>query len=472
MHNHQSIQRLGTVGSKTIDSVGLPDDTLRDWHIDFSRANQGEESRRDVTLSQAGGRKHFNRLLVPICDENDILGILGVCVETTERRNLEEQLAQSQKLDAVGRLAGGIAHDFNNILTAIMSCVRLLERRMEGPPRRELQIIRDGAQRAAELTRQLLAFAKQEMTEPRRTSLDDIVVKCDRLLRRLIGEDIELVTIADAKDWEVVVDPVRIEQAIINLVVNARDALPKGGKITVRCSGIELSTSRQAADGRIPPGSYALIAVEDTGVGMSDATQARAFEPFFTTKQIAGGTGLGLSSVYGSVHQANGYVSLESALGEGTTVGLYLPKADSSVACAEVSDAEPVLASAGGTETILLVEDEPMVMSVTCQSLRLSGYTVLEARGLEAALQVASKHEGKIDLLLTDVVMPHGTGPDLAASLRKQRPEIAVLFMSGYAEDRIDVEIDDFSFLAKPFPPDKLDAQVRKSLDARAARSR
>jgi PAS domain S-box-containing protein len=471
LQNQESIERLGEVGSNTIDCVGLPDDTLRDYHIDFSLANQGEEARRDVTLTFPTGRKHFNRLLVPIRDANDILGILGVCVETTERRNLEEQLAQSQKLDAVGRLAGGIAHDFNNVLTAILSCVRLLERRLDGPPRRELQIIRDGAQRASELTRQLLAFSKQEMAEPRRTSIDELVIKSDRLLRRLIGEDIELVTIANAKGYDVVVDPVRIEQAIINLIVNARDALPKGGKITVRCSGLQLTSSQQAADGQIPPGAYALIEVQDTGVGMSEETKARAFEPFFTTRQVAGGTGLGLSSVYGSVHQAQGYVTLVSAPGEGTTVGLYLPRADPNEATIDDSETEPLLVAASGTETILLVEDEPMVMSVTCQSLRLSGYTVLEARGLEAALEVASKHDGTIDLLLTDVVMPHGTGPDLAASLRAKRPNIAVLFMSGYGADRIDVDIDAISFLAKPFTPDRLDAQVRKVLDAKGAKS-
>ncbi len=471
MQNHQSIQRLGCVGASSMASVGLPDDTLRDWHIDFALANQGKEARRDVTLNIDGGRKYFSRLLVPIRDAGEILGILGVCSDTTERRNLEEQLAQSQKLDAVGRLAGGIAHDFNNVLTAIMSCVRLLERRLEGPPRRELQIIREGAQRASELTRQLLAFSKQEMTEPRRTSLDDIVIKSDRLLRRLIGEDIELVAIANAKGWDVVVDPVRIEQAIINLVVNARDALPKGGKITVRCTGKVLSSSQQAADDLIPPGSYALIEVEDLGVGMTEETKARAFEPFFTTRQVAGGTGLGLSSVYGSVHQAKGYVTLDSTLGEGTTVGLYLPRADPSVARQDVDETDSVVAAVGGTETILLVEDEPMVMSVACQSLRLSGYTVLEARGLQAALEVASKHEARIDLLLTDVVMPNGTGPDLAGMLRDLRPNIAVLFMSGYAADRIDVEIDALSFLAKPFTPDKLDAQVRKVLDSKGEKS-
>jgi CheY-like chemotaxis protein len=374
---------------------------------------------------------------------------------------------QSQKLDAIGRLAGGIAHDFNNVLTAIMSCVRLLERRLEGPPRRELQIIRDGAQRASELTRQLLAFAKQEMVEPRRTSVDSVVLNSDRLLRRLIGEDIELVTLADAAGWDVVVDPVRLEQAIINLVVNARDAMPKGGKITVRCQGVELSSSQESAEGFMPAGAYAVIKVEDCGVGMSEETRERAFEPFFTTRQDSGGTGLGLSSVYGSVHQAQGYVTLKSTVGEGTSVGLYLPRADPEGLEEEVD--QPELVAMGGSETILLVEDEPLVMSVACQSLRLSGYTVLSAQSAQAALSAARAHEGAIDLLLTDVVMPHGTGPDLAETLRKERPQMSVLFMSGYTADRFDVDIEPVSFLAKPFTPETLDAHVRKVLDARAA---
>ena len=467
MQNQQSMQRIGSVGSSKIESTGVAEDALREFQADLALANAGFEARRDLTQTLEGGRRYYNRLFVPIRDGKEILGVLGVCVDTTERRNLEDQLAQSQKLDAVGRLAGGIAHDFNNVLTAIMSCVRLLERRLEGPPRRELQIIRDGAQRASELTRQLLAFSKQEMMEPRRTSIDDLVVKSDRLLRRLIGEDIELVTVADAEGWDVVVDPVRLEQAIINLVVNARDALPKGGKITVRASGVELSASQPAADGLMPPGSYAVIVVEDSGVGMSEDTKARAFEPFFTTRQEAGGTGLGLSSVYGSVHQSKGYITLRSKLGEGTSIGLYLPRAVPHEAQAQPAESEGT--ATGGDETILLVEDEAMVMSVTCQALRLSGYTVLEARGLEAALEVAAAHKGTIDLLLTDVVMPRGTGPELAETLRKQRPGIAVLFMSGYDAERIDIEIDKVSFLAKPFSPDRLELQVRKVLDAHAA---
>jgi PAS domain S-box-containing protein len=466
LQNPVSEKRWGNLISETIAAVDLPEETLTEWRADTELALTGVVARRDLVIRAGGKRKHFGRLIVPIRDGKDILGTLGVCIDTTEQRNLEEQLLQSQKLDAIGRLAGGIAHDFNNVLTAILSCVRLLERRLEGPPRRELQIIRDGAQRASELTRQLLAFAKQEMVEPRRTSVDDVVINSDRLLRRLIGEDIELVTLADASGWDVIVDPVRLEQAIINLVVNARDAMPKGGKITVKSQGVELAGSQESAEGSIPPGSYALIEVEDSGVGMSEETKTRAFEPFFTTRQDSGGTGLGLSSVYGSVHQAQGYVTLKSSIGEGTKVGLFLPRAEPKILEEESEAPEPPVEE-GGSETILLVEDEPLVMSVACQSLRLSGYTVLPAQSPQVALELARAHEGDIDLLLTDVVMPHGTGPDLAETLRKERPTMTVLFMSGYTSDRFDVEIDPSNFLAKPFTPETLDAHVRKALDAR-----
>ncbi len=465
LQNPPSEKRWGQVLGKNISDVQADEDLKRSWAEDVQRALAGQSPRRNLVMQERGMSIHFRRLIVPIRDRDEVIGVLGVSVDTTEQRRLENQLAQSQKLDAIGRLAGGIAHDFNNLLTAIMSCVRLLERRLEGPPRRELQIIRDGAQRAAELTRQLLAFAKQEMVEPRRAVIDEIVIKSDRLLRRLIGEDIELVTLANSRHAEVIVDPVRIEQAIINLVVNARDAMPKGGKISVRCNDVDLSESSPSVDGSIPPGKYALIVVEDTGVGMSEETRVRAFEPFFTTRQDSGGTGLGLSSVYGSVHQAQGFVTLESALGEGTNVGLYIPLAPPSEQELGTENGELDDIPQGGTETILVVEDEPLVMSVACQSLRMSGYTVLKARSSRLALEVASRHEGQIDLLLTDVIMPHGSGPELAAQLREARPDIAVLFMSGYTSDRIDIDPDSDDFLAKPFTPDVLDAKVRKIID-------
>ncbi len=446
-------KRWGNAVGKSISDLGLEVDVQAAWMADFEQAVLGETSHRDLVLQEGSAR----RVVVPILDADRVIGVLGVRVDTTEQRRLENQLAQTQKLDAIGRLAGGIAHDFNNVLTAIMSCVRLLERRLEGPPRRELQIIRDGAQRAVELTRQLLAFAKQEMVEPRRTVVDDIVNKSDRLLRRLIGEDIELVTHTNSSNVEVVVDPVRLEQAIINLVVNARDAMPSGGRIIVRCETVELRDSAPSVDGAIVPGKYALIIVEDAGVGMSEETRLRAFEPFFTTRQDSGGTGLGLSSVYGSVHQAQGFVTLESTLGEGTRVTLYLPQA---------APIEPEVKSLGGSETILVVEDEPLVMSVACQSLQIHGYTVLKAKSLALALEVAARHDGVIDLLLTDVTMPQGSGPALAATLRESRPGIAVLFMSGYTSEKIEFDTTGGSFLAKPFTPKSLNTEVRRLLDA------
>lgn len=467
LQNPPSEKRWGDVIGKTIAELDIDPDYLSAWEQDVSQAFAGEPSRRNLVLHEDGVEIHIRRLIVPIRDEDSVIGVVGVSVDTTEQRRLEKQIAQTQKLDAIGRLAGGIAHDFNNLLTAIMSCVRLLERRLEGPPRRELQIIRDGAQRAAELTRQLLAFAKQEMVEPRRSSIDEIVTKSDRLLRRLIGEDIDLQTKADSGGIEVIVDPVRLEQAIINLVVNARDAMPKGGTLSVRCESVELSESATSVDGAIPPGHYAHLIVEDEGVGMNEETRQRAFEPFFTTRQESGGTGLGLSSVYGSVHQADGFVTLESTPGVGTKVGLFIPVATPPESPLEEESSGPHATITGGTETILVVEDEPLVMSVAAQSLRMGGYTVLKARSPRLAMEVAKRHDGPIDLLLTDVIMPHGRGPELAASLRETRPDIAVLYMSGYTSERTEIDAKSEEFLAKPFTPDALDTRVRAILDAR-----
>ncbi len=465
LQNPASRARWGMQAGKTISALSLPREVLEDWQADIDKAIAGEIARRDLVIHMEGRRNHFARSLVPIRDGEVLLGVLGVTVDTTEQRRLEEQLAHSQRLDAIGRLAGGIAHDFNNVLTAIMSCVRLLERRLDGPPRRELQIIRDGAQRAAELTRQLLAFARQEMVEPRHAMVDEIVLKSDRLLRRLIGEDIELVTLANTEGWEVVVDPVRLEQAIINLVVNSRDAMPRGGRITVRSRCVDQKQSIASVDGAIPVGEYAVITVEDSGHGMTSEAMSRAFEPFFTTRHESGGTGLGLSSVYGFVHQAQGYVTLDSGVDEGTTIGLYLPRAFRDETETE-QEATEFPASPGGTETILLVEDEPLVMSVACQSLRMSGYTVLQARSPKIAMEVSRAHEGHIDLLLTDVIMPEGGGTELAETIRAERPSIAVLFMSGYASERLSIEEGKVFFLPKPFTPERLDFQVREVLDS------
>ncbi len=472
LQNPSSQKRWGDLRGESMSEVALPGYLHSECHFDIDGAMHGKVTRREMDIVIDGQHRYIERLVVPMYDGLDVFGVLGVIVDKTDERVLEQQLAESKKMDAIGRLAGGVAHDFNNILTAIMSCVRLLERRLEGPPRRELQIIREGAQRAAQLTRQLLSFAKQEKVDATRHSVDEILTKCDRLLRRLIGEGIELRTQNNADYVEVLVDPVRLEQAIINLVVNAKDAMREGGTILVRSEVVDLVTSRKSVDGAIPPGEYAYISVTDSGVGMNDDTKARAFEPFFTTRHEQGGTGLGLSSAYGSVHQAGGFMTLESELGSGTCVGIYLPRAASSplvrgAVGSEIStdNSLPIATGPGlGNQVVLLVEDEPMVLSVTCRSLRLSGYRVLVADSAKSALNLSRNYEGEIDLLLTDVSMPTVDGPSLSRKIRVDRPKLCVLFMSGYALEKAIQAEENASFLAKPFTPEQLENAVRLAI--------
>lgn len=477
LQNPSNKERWGDLIGQSMSEVVLPDYMHIHCHADIGKAMQGTVARRETTTVIDGQQRHIERLVVPMFDGTELFGVLGVIVDKTDERAFEKQLAESKKLDAIGRLAGGVAHDFNNILTAIMSCVRLLERRLDGPPRRELQIIREGAGRAAKLTRQLLSFAKQEQVEATRHSVDDVLEKCDRLLRRLIGEGIQLETEKNTNGIEVLVDPLRMEQAIINLVVNAKDSMSEGGTILIRSEAIVLNSYRESVDGAIPPGEYALISVQDTGAGMNEDTEARAFEPFFTTRHEQGGTGLGLSSVYGSVHQAGGFVTLETELGKGTKIGVYLPRAGGRVLGTassgtaslgirfEDDDFDETSRPKAGGRTILLVEDEPMILSVACRSLRLNGHKVLVAETPEEALRLSAKREGAIDLLLTDVMLPTIDGPSLSAQIRERRPGIAVLFMSGYSLERIDLKGQDADFLAKPFTPEQLERGVRNAME-------
>ncbi len=464
LQNPSSQRRWGDLRGKDMSCVSLPGYLHNDCEEDIQKALCGEVARRELVVLVNGKSNHFERLIVPILSGDEIFGVLGVTVDTTEERILEKQLAQSKKLDAIGRLAGGVAHDFNNIITAIMSCVRLLERRLEGPPRRELQIIRDGAQRAAQLTRQLLAFAKQEKVDPTINSVDDVISKSDRLLRRLIGEDIELVTQRNAQGWKVLVDPVRLEQAIINLVVNAKNAMEEGGTILVRSDAIELKESLESVGSRMPPGQYAFIGVSDSGIGMSDDTKARAFEPFFTTRQEAGGTGLGLSSVYGSVHQAGGYVTLETEVNRGTHIGLYLPRVcTSSLNDGREEEGLPVQSLEDEPKTIVLVEDDSLVMAAACNALRLVGYSVIPTNNSREALEVAKDRSLAIDVLLTDIELPLESGVLGAGRFKELRPETQVIYMSGYPKNRFALKSDAF-FLAKPFTPEELESQIRQAL--------
>jgi signal transduction histidine kinase len=380
-----------------------------------------------------------------------------------ERVQLQRDLAQAQKLEAIGRLAGGVAHDFNNVLTAILGSAELLllDTPEGASAREEVEIIRDAAQRAQELIRQLLAFSARQVLQPAVTDLNDLIKNLSRMLRRLIGEDLALATeLADALG-AVRVDPGQVEQVLVNLAVNARDAMPDGGRLTIRTENVEMTDS-----GDLPDGRYVLVEVVDTGSGMDAATLARVFEPFFTTKARGKGTGLGLATVYGIVRQSGGQVAVSSTLGTGTTFRIHLPRVDAPVEPSRT--APPVAVPAAGTETVLVAEDEQIVRVLIRKVLEQAGYTVLLAGGGAEALQLAERHTGPIHLLVTDVVMPGMNGRELARRLLERRPDTKVLYVSGYADvavERHGVLDPGTAFMQKPFSPSALARRVRDVLD-------
>ena len=388
--------------------------------------------------------------------------------EITERRRLEEQLRQAQKMEAVGRLAGGVAHDFNNVLTAIFGYADLLNEELaEGhQARRDLDEIRKAAQRASTLTRQLLAFSRQQVLQPMVLSLNDLVEDIQNMLVRLIGEDVQLTLGLNPSAGNVRADAGQIQQVLMNLVVNARDAMPTGGKLLIETAAAELSEQYADLHQFVMPGRYVMLAVSDTGIGMDAETKARVFEPFFTTKEKGKGTGLGLSTVYGIVKQSGGYVWAYSEAGRGTTFKIYLPRVD---APAEPQAPQRQAATLRGTETILLAEDDEMLRPLAKGLLEKLGYTVLETEHAAQALAVAGAHAGPIHLLLSDVVMPGGSGRDLARRLAESRPDTKVLYISAYTDDAIvhhGMLEPGLAFLQKPFTPDALARKVREVLDA------
>ncbi len=390
----------------------------------------------------------------------------GFLRDITERRQLEDQLRQAQKMDAVGRLAGGIAHDFNNLLTVITGRARFaLERLGSGtPPRRDLDTIIGAATRAEALTRQLLAFGRKQMLKVQVLDLGQVVENMRLLLERTIREDVLIATIAAPRLARVKADPTQIEQVIMNLVVNARDAMPQGGRLTIELSNVDLDAAYARTHPEVTPGAYVLLAVTDTGIGMDRATQARIFEPFFTTKASGEGTGLGLATVYGIIKQSNGHIAVYSEPGVGTTFKIYLPRADESPPLASL---EPSHESTRGAGTILLVEDEDEVRGLAYEILESEGYTVLVARGPDEALLEAGRHAASIDLVLTDVVMPTMNGPDLVARLKVSRPDLRVVYMSGYAQGAMvhqAVIAAGRAFVQKPFTRQTLTQKVRETL--------
>ncbi|HEX2572876.1 MAG TPA: response regulator [Polyangia bacterium] len=384
-----------------------------------------------------------------------------------ERRELEESLRHAQKMEAVGRLAGGIAHDFNNILTVIVTCADFLRMEVqEEKQQKDLDAILNAADRAAALTRQLLTFSRRQHPRHEVVSVNHVVKEMEDLFRRTIGENIDLVTSLTADAWQAQVDSDQLGQVLLNLVVNARDAMPQGGKLIIETKNLALDAAQARRQANLGPGEYICLSVTDTGVGMRREVMERIFEPFFTTKEQGKGTGLGLATVYGIVQQARGSVRVYSEPGFGTTFRIYLPRNESAVV--KVTPPRAVLPPRGRGETILVAEDEDTVRSHIRRILSHNGYNVVEGRHGEEALAVARAHGGAIDLLLTDMVMPKMLGSDLAAALLQDRPSLRVMFMSGYSEYAIpEAQGEAMSFIQKPFTERQLLLQLRELLDLR-----
>jgi signal transduction histidine kinase/ActR/RegA family two-component response regulator len=387
---------------------------------------------------------------------------------TSEALRLSEaQFRHSQKMEAVGRLAGSVAHDFNNLLSVILSYSSLLlaDLKPVDPIRADIDSIRKAGEKAAVLTRQLLAFSRQQVLAPRVLDLNDVLYEAERMLRRLLAADIELVTDNERALSKVKVDPSQMDQVIMNLAINARDAMPDGGKLTIETANVVLDESYSTEHFGVIPGPYVMLAISDTGVGMDEQTQARIFEPFFTTKELGKGTGLGLSTVFGIVKQSGGNIWVYSEPGRGTTFKVYFPRADESEGSVpEV--VEPV--TLRGTETVLLVEDQDEVRLVTQQILQRYGYHTIQARNAGEALLIYEQHPRTIHLLLTDVVMPHMSGHELAERLLRAVPQLKVLFMSGYTENAVvhhGILDSGVAYLQKPIVPDVLARRVREVLD-------
>jgi len=437
----------------------------------FERGAAGESWTGEFLVQGKAG-KAFPALLTtsPVRDEHGtVLGFVRVSIDLTERRNLEEQFRQSQKMDAVGRLAGGIAHDFNNLLTVIRLNTEII---MEGldptdPRGEDVKQIRSAAERASSLTRQLLAFSRKQILQPRVLDMNSVVSSVEPMLRRLIGEDVVIGSSCTARGY-VVADPGQLEQILVNLVVNARDAMPQGGRISIETQNVELDETYTSEHAPVVPGRYVMLSVGDTGVGMTRDTREHAFDPFFTTKEAGKGTGLGLATVYGIVKQSGGYVWIYSEPGHGTTLKLYFPEVSSGAAFKTGEYKIMAKEQARGSETILLVEDEDAVRGLTSRILEKQGYRVIAAQHGREAMDIATKEEGHIDLVLTDIVMPGMNGRGLVERLAGIRPRIKSLYMSGYTDD--DIVRRGFiepskSFLQKPFTSEALLQTVRKVLD-------
>ena len=405
----------------------------------------------------------------PHLQDGHVIGLLGIARDMTERQRLEETLRQSQKMEAVGRLAGGVAHDFNNLLVVIIGYSGLLMEKLDerfDRSRAMVEEIQRAADRAASLTRQLLAFSRKQIMQPVPLSMNTIVTNMHKILRRVIGEDIHLVNTLERSLGVIKADPGQIEQVLLNLVVNSRDAMPKGGQLSIQTANVTASEVGEMVKAPVREGQYVMLAVSDTGSGIPEDIQNLIFEPFFTTKESGKGTGLGLATVYGVVNQSGGYIALDSAVGKGTTFRIFFPRVHEQV---KPGDSRKGIQTVDGTgETVLLVEDEEAVRDLASEILSSKGYRVLEAGACDLALRISREHSGPIDALVTDVVMPQMSGRQLAEIIQGIRPEIKVLYISGYTDDIIShhgVLEPGTAFLQKPFSPEAFVGKVHDLLN-------
>jgi len=419
----------------------------------FGRRKDGTEFPVEVSLG-------------PLASEGRTL-VSATVVDITERKKIEQQLRLAQRMEAIGQLAGGIAHDFNNLLAVIMGSADIvIDELPRGTPlARKIGMIRTAGSSAADLIRQLLAFSRQQMVQPVVLDVSKIIARTQGMLQRIVGEDIEFKVVVEDSVGSIKADPGQIEQVLLNLAGNARDAMPKGGRLTIRASNVELDESDRKRHAPVVPGSYVMLALEDTGCGMDLKTQRRIFDPFFTTKELGKGTGLGLATVYGIVKQTGGYIWVYSEIGQGTIFRLYLPRVDKAVTIAEREPSEGE--ELQGSETILVAEDSESLREMAQEYLESIGYTVFSAVSGEKALQWARDFEGPIHLLLTDVVMPEMSGPELANQMASLRPGVKIIFTSGYTVDAVarqGILDPNVAFIQKPYRPKALAKKIRQVL--------
>jgi PAS domain S-box-containing protein len=471
--NQPCLKLFGAAASEQVLGKSVLDFIHPDYHAIARERVQHMESGRPVPLSEQkiirlDGTSVDVEISASPFLEDGLLAIQVVCRDISDRKKLEEQFHQAQKMEAVGKLAGGIAHDFNNLLTVISGCSDFLVTHLpdDDPMKGLIREIQKAGERAGHLTRQLLAFSRKAVVEPRVLDLNAMVTDIEKMLRRMIGEDVALTTALAPEPGHVKADAGQIEQVIVNLAVNARDAMPQGGKLSIETRNVELGDDYAMLHPEVKPGRYVMLTVSDTGFGMSEETKARIFEPFFTTKGLGKGTGLGLATVYGIVTQCGGHFDVYSDLGRGTSFKIYLPSVDDAPSTGK--SAHGIKVAPHGTETVLLVEDEDAVRKITKLTLQSLGYTVLEASNGEEAFRVCERHSKPIQLLITDVVMPQMGGRQVAERLSVGRPGIKVLFLSGYTDDAVvrhGILKAEVAFLQKPFTALSLARKVREALD-------